>query len=170
MSPGQSGVVGRHFGKVVSARPSIEMMTFRLGEPVRLLLVIVCLVNAVMPPGLCICAVVETNHQPVEVPQPPQSRLCCRHAHHATAETQHPSHDKPSRPTDDRSHHCQACEQLPATMPTAERWSWPDTPGDFVAESRLCSWVASDHVEVSPADPPEPHPRLRLHILCSLRM
>lgn len=147
-------------------------MTFRLGEPVRLLLAILCSAYAVVPPGICVCPAMKESRRALNELAPPPARSCCRHAHSAPpAASEPPAEQEHREPSDDHPHHCQVCERLPATVPPpAERLPPPDVTDSavmpVVASALLC--VAAG--EFVPFDPPDTSPRFRLHLLCALRM
>jgi hypothetical protein len=143
---------------------------------VRLLLTILCSAYAVVPPGICVCPVVKEGQMAVKELTPPPPRSCCRHTHQSadTApanKTRPPAEQEHREPSDDPSHHCQVCERLPATLPPAAERVLPPDVTDGVGVPPVASalrFVEAD--EFVPFDPPNTPPRLRLYLLCALRM
>ena len=140
----------------------------------RLLLLSLCSIFAVMPPGLCACAIVEKKAEAVERTEPVIPHRCCSHTHHDStagvpAVNKTATHDQ-SEPLNDPPHHYQMCERMPATVPPApERVTCPEVSAGLFAVP-TCELAEPVHAQFLTLDPIGLSPRLRLYHLCALRL
>lgn len=140
----------------------------------RLFLLILCPVFALMPPGVCVCHLVE-KPEAVERAEPVRFRCCCHHTQGSPADGV-PAVNKTAtgdrhEPADNQPHRCRMCEQLPATLPpAAERVPPPDVTNVAVLPPVTSAIPSVEAGVFVPFNPPDTSPRFRLHLLCALRM